>query len=57
MENKQDVGATEFDLRDHNQPEIKFKANYGNRHVPRPTNAPAKVTYADKVMKAVLEAK
>lgn len=53
----QDVGATEFDYPNSVNPLPHHKIFYGNQYVPHPTNSAAKVTMADKVMRAILEAK
>jgi len=53
----QDVGATAFDLANNQNPEPHAPIFYGSTKVPHPTNAAAKITPKDAVMRAVLEAK
>lgn len=53
----ENVGATEFELRNHDQPNIKFKAFYGSTPVPTPCNHKAMETNGSEVMRAVLEGK
>lgn len=53
----QDVGATEFDYPNNMNPRPHAPMYYGNQYVPHPTNSAAKVTLADKVMRAINEAK
>jgi hypothetical protein len=55
--NVEDVGATEFDLKDHQEPRGKFVAFYGSTPVPHPTNNAAKKVNGSAVMSAVLEGK
>lgn len=57
-ENKEDVGATAFDLRNDMRPEnYTNKAYHGNQHVPHPTNAKAKLVNPLEIMEQVLKAK
>lgn len=53
----QDVGATAFDYPNSMHPNYKNQIYYGDQFVPMPTNNKAKVTYKNKVMNQVLEAK
>lgn len=53
----QGVGATAFDYPNAQHPEYENKIHHTNARVPRPTNHATKMTSADKVMSAVLEAK
>lgn len=53
----QDVGATAWDYPNSQHPGYTNKIYYGNQNVPKPTNAAAKVTHADAVMNAVMDAK
>ena len=53
----QGVGATAWDYGNSQHPGYVNKIYYGNQNVPKPTNEAAKVTHADQVMSAVLEAK
>jgi hypothetical protein len=54
---KQDVGATAFDLPNDQMPIKPFKAYYGSTKVPTPTNHKAMETNGSEVMRAVLEGK
>ena len=56
-EQKENVGATAFDLPNDMKPNNYNHIYYGNQHMPHPTNSAAKVVYHEKVMKQVLEAK
>lgn len=53
MENKQDVGATAFDLPNSQNPEPHQKPYYGNQFVPHPTNSFAKKVNKEAIMRAV----
>jgi len=53
----QGVGATEFDYPNSQHPDYQNKIFHTKVKVPHPTNSAAKVTHADAVMSAVLEAK
>ena len=57
-ENKEDVGATAFDLPNNMRP-LNYNQNihYGNQYVPRPTNAKDKIVNPMEIMEQVLKAK
>jgi hypothetical protein len=52
----QGAGATAFDLSNGQNPRPHAPIYYGNQHVPKPTNAAAKITEHAKVMSQVLHA-
>lgn len=56
-ENKEDVGATAFDLPNSQNPLPHHNIYYGNQYVPRPTNAKAKIVNPMEIMEQVLKAK
>ncbi len=53
----QNVGATAFDYPNSQHPGYENKIHYGNQYVPKPTNAAAKITHPNEVMRAVLQGK
>lgn len=55
IENKEDIGATEFYLPNSQNPDPHSPMYYGDQYVPRPTNRMAKITPHERVMRAVIE--